>query len=164
MRRRRCQISDESKAMTTEVLLPRRLGSTWMLAWPARIGIGFIFAGILLVSKGQAFILPSARGFTGTHIRQSSTIRRGCVKEMLAMSERRGLWPSKQTIDFRSDTVTLPTAGMRKAMHKVSFKTAVGIYRSHHNICYVSAHGHHITFLVCLCLLCKRQAVSGFEM
>lgn len=35
------------------------------------------------------------------------------------MSERRGLWPQRWTIDLRSDTVTQPTGGMRKAMQKV---------------------------------------------
>lgn len=35
------------------------------------------------------------------------------------MSERRGLWPQRSTIDLRSDTVTPPTGGMRKAMQKV---------------------------------------------
>lgn len=35
------------------------------------------------------------------------------------MSDRRGLWPQRSTIDLRSDTVTQPTGGMRKAMQKV---------------------------------------------
>lgn len=38
------------------------------------------------------------------------------------LSERRGLWPGRPTIDLRSDTVTQPTGGMRKAMQKVCYE------------------------------------------
>lgn len=41
------------------------------------------------------------------------------MRGAIEMTERRGLWPQKLKIDLRSDTVTLPTGGMRKAMQKV---------------------------------------------
>lgn len=48
------------------------------------------------------------------------------VSKVILMTERRGLWPTRPPIDLRSDTVTVPTAGMRKAMHKVYIHVMFG--------------------------------------
>jgi len=87
----------------------------------------FAFAGVsavLAVSSGsaEAFVtssvreLGAGRDLAGRRSERSERRERSVVM----FSERRGLWPGRPTIDLRSDTVTQPTSGMRKAMQKVN--------------------------------------------
>eukprot|EP00903_Cladosiphon_okamuranus_P009504 g9056.t1 len=69
----------------------------------------------------EAFVTNSggARGLATHRHRagqRSERSERGRVSVVMLSS--RGLWPGRPTIDLRSDTVTQPTGGMRKAMNK----------------------------------------------
>ena len=75
-----------------------------------------------LPSRAEAFVTSSVRGIE-RHLHRRAGQRaerseRGKVSVAM-LSERRGLWPGRPTIDLRSDTVTQPTGSMRKAMQKV---------------------------------------------
>lgn len=69
-----------------------------------------------LSTNAEAFVQPAIGGAPRIEAQSSG---RGRTGETVMMSERRGLWPQRWTIDLRSDTVTQPTGGMRKAMQKV---------------------------------------------
>lgn len=122
--RRRCRSSSRSTANTrrtgaedpSEPDGPARLpGRPIMrLAW---LGLSTGFT-CCLSSRAQAFVVQTPiRSAGGLHVRCG---RRETARGTCLMSERRGLWPHRPRIDLRSDTVTQPTSGMRKAMHKVS--------------------------------------------
>lgn len=81
-----------------------------------------------LPSRAEAFVASSSssssvRGLE-THLhragQRAERSERGRISVAM-LSERRGLWPGRPTIDLRSDTVTQPTGGMRKAMQKVCY-------------------------------------------
>lgn len=77
-----------------------------------------------LPSRAEAFVTSSGVRALDTHRHRAGkrpeSSERGRIS--VAMLSSRGLWPGRPTIDLRSDTVTQPTGGMRKAMHKVRRK------------------------------------------
>lgn len=110
-----CDTSKDS----TGAVLQNRSRRTFALAWSTRIGVVSVGVGVFLASRGYAFVSPLSVKPSLPRSRDSSLPSPKSGAGEIYMSERRGLWPSRQTIDLRSDTVTQPTAGMRKAMHKV---------------------------------------------
>lgn len=93
------------------------------------LGVSLIAAASNFALQATAFATQkSVKGFTGGASTARETggwaiqgvaRRERARRSVVLMSERRGLWPTRPPIDLRSDTVTHPTAGMRKAMHKV---------------------------------------------
>ncbi len=81
------------------------------------------FSAVLVVSSksAEAFVTSSVRGLEPNRHRAGRLPERSerGASSVVMFSERRGLWPGRVTIDLRSDTVTQPTGGMRKAMQKV---------------------------------------------
>lgn len=84
----------------------------WRCAW---LGVSAAAVSSFFSSNAEAFVQPAAGGALRIEAQSGGDGRAGTV----VMSERRGLWPQRSTIDLRSDTVTQPTGGMRKAMQKV---------------------------------------------
>lgn len=126
--RRRCRSTcskrPQSAAAGTPALLPFRRSNVQGLVW---LGVSAAVASALL-SRVEAFLQPLAGGMggsVGVKDHRSARRERTAARGICSMSERRGLWPSRPTIDLRSDTVTQPTGGMRKAMHKVPYYCAV---------------------------------------
>lgn len=72
-----------------------------------------------LLQPALAFVQPLLPVVVGKG--RLSSRSTASASKVIVMSERRGLWPTRPPIDLRSDTVTVPTAGMRKAMNKVHF-------------------------------------------
>lgn len=79
------------------------------------------------LGTAEAFVASSSSRVRGIEAHRSAGLQSartaGRAGRVAMMSERRGLWPGRPTIDLRSDTVTQPTGGMRKAMQKVSSST-----------------------------------------
>lgn len=122
--RRRCRSTYSKRpqpaAVGTRALLPFRRSNVQGLVW---LGVSAAVASTLL-SRVEAFLQPLAGGMGGSvgfKGHRSARRERAAAQGVCSMSERRGLWPSRPTIDLRSDTVTQPTGGMRKAMHKVLY-------------------------------------------
>lgn len=88
--------------------------------FPALVALLLAYLG-----TAEAFVASSSLRGIEAHrsagLQSARTVGRAGLVAM--MSERRGLWPGRPTIDLRSDTVTQPTGGMRKAMQKVSSRT-----------------------------------------
>ncbi|CAM9284477.1 unnamed protein product [Ascophyllum nodosum] len=82
------------------------------LVW---LGVSAVFTCKCLCTWAEAFVPTSVKVADGLEMYHG---RRKMARGACAMNERRGLWPQKPKIDLRSDTVTVPTGGMRKAMHK----------------------------------------------
>lgn len=122
--RRRCRSTCSARpqpaGVGTPALLPFRRSNVQGLVW---LGVSAAVASALL-SRVEAFLQPLAGGMggpVGVKGHRSAWRERTAARGICSMSERRGLWPSRPTIDLRSDTVTQPTGGMRKAMHKVLY-------------------------------------------
>ncbi|CAM9977123.1 unnamed protein product [Ectocarpus sp. 4 AP-2014] len=83
--------------------------------FPALVALLLAYLG-----TAEAFVASSSlRGIEAHRSAGLQSVRTAGRAGLVAMmSERRGLWPGRPTIDLRSDTVTQPTGGMRKAMHK----------------------------------------------
>ncbi|CAM9341215.1 unnamed protein product [Laminaria digitata] len=120
--RRRCRNSaftqsaqDATATSRCAPTLPRRASVPLLrCAW---LGVSAAAAVASFLSpNAEAFVQPALGGATRIETGSSGRER---ARETCVMSERRGLWPQRSTIDLRSDTVTQPTGGMRKAMQKV---------------------------------------------
>ncbi|CAM9460897.1 unnamed protein product [Ectocarpus sp. 12 AP-2014] len=77
---------------------------------------------LLLAHLGTAEAFVASSSLRGIEAHRSAGLQSvrtaGRAGLVAMMSERRGLWPGRPTIDLRSDTVTQPTGSMRKAMQK----------------------------------------------
>ena len=120
--RRRCRSSvftqptqDATATSRCAATLPRRASDPlWRCAW---LGVSAAAAVTsFLSSNAEAFVHPAIGRAQRVEAHSGGQRKAGGT---IMMSERRGLWPQRSTIDLRSDTVTQPTGGMRKAMHKV---------------------------------------------
>ena len=91
------------------------------LVW---LGVSAVFTCKCLCTWAEAFVPTSVKVADGLEMYHG---RRKMARGACAMNERRGLWPQKPKIDLRSDTVTVPTGGMRKAMHKVKVEEVISV-------------------------------------
>lgn len=105
-------------------------------AW---LGVSGAVACSLASQHAEAFVQPTGGGGWGSRSRGAHA--QSARQATYMMSERRGLWPQRPVIDLRSDTVTLPTGAMRKAMHKVSVREYFALERDRCSCIYFPLHG-----------------------
>lgn len=120
MGRRRCLSGKSSRQTAAAAPLAPKPPSR---ASPLLTSLAFLVVSSTLCRRSEAFFVSnSVRGIQTNHGRRTERQKESPARErgrVAMMSERRGLWPGRPTIDLRSDTVTQPTGGMRKAMQKV---------------------------------------------
>lgn len=120
MGRRRCRRSTSSGKAAAAAPLGTKPPSRTS---PLLTSLAFLVVSSTLSGRAQAFFVSTrVRGIHTSHSRRMEQQLEKPAREggrVAMMSERRGLWPGRPTIDLRSDTVTQPTGGMRKAMQKV---------------------------------------------
>ncbi|CAM9304156.1 unnamed protein product [Scytosiphon promiscuus] len=117
--RRRCRsVKSSGEAAAAAPLAPKPPSRTS----PLLTSLALLVVSSTLSGRAQAFFVSTnVRGIHTNHRRRIELQPESPAREggrVAMMSERRGLWPGRPTIDLRSDTVTQPTGGMRKAMQK----------------------------------------------
>lgn len=155
--RRRSSATRLAQTIAVEAPRPPSRGSPFLKS-VALLGVSAVCAS--LPSRAEAFVTSSVRGLQTHHLRagqRSEGLERGRISVAM-MSERRGLWPSRPPIDLRSDTVTQPTGGMRKAMQKV--RAGLFAWGLHWARGY-DPHQRAIWVELCMCWWCRSRRVPS---
>lgn len=122
--RRRSSNTRLPQAAAVEAPMPPARSSPFLKS-VAVLGVSAACCCTSLPYRAEAFVTSSVRGLDAhRHHHRAAGRQRSESSErgrlyVAMLSERRGLWPGRPTIDLRSDTVTQPTGAMRKAMQKV---------------------------------------------